>query len=166
MNRKKLLTVVLLGFVVISLTLAVADVTGWRKHGASPLPPTRSPETTTSGVVTLDSTTTAPTLTAIYFHASHRCPTCKKIEAYTHEALQPAITSGQIAWQVADYTAPENAALVERFEVLTSTVVLTEKRGGQIVRFKNVEEVWDHTHDQAEFVTFMRDTWNGFRENL
>jgi hypothetical protein len=158
MNRKRLLTAGLLGFVALSLTMAVADVAGWRRTTPHP-----SSAANPSPVATSDATTA---LTAIYFHAPHRCPTCKKIEAYTHEALQPAIADRQIVWQVADYTAPENAVMVDRFKVLTSTVVLTETRNGEVVRFKNVEEVWDHTDNQTEFVAFMRDAWNGFRENL
>jgi hypothetical protein len=160
MNRKQLLTAGLLGFVAISLVLAVANVAGWRRTPATPSQTaTQSPATTGAG-------TTTTALTAIYFHAPHRCPTCKKIEAYTHEALQPAIADKQIVWKVADYTASENAVMVDRFKVLTSTVVLTETRNGEVVRFRNVEEVWDHTHNQTEFVAFMRDAWNGFREPL
>ncbi|MEX0818999.1 MAG: nitrophenyl compound nitroreductase subunit ArsF family protein [Pirellulaceae bacterium] len=165
MNRKHLLTVGLLGFVALSLTVAVADVAGWRRNMSSQsLAPSRS-ETPNSEALTSDSATTSPALTAIYFHAPHRCPTCKKIEKYTHEALQPDIAGGQLAWEVLDYTSPENAEIVDQFQVLTSTVVLTETQAGQIVRWKNVEEVWDHTQDQAEFVAFMRDTWHGFRED-
>jgi len=159
MSPKQLLTAVLVGFVAISLTLAVAEVAGRRRTTATPS------QTIDQSPVATGHATTATALTAIYFHAPHRCPTCKKIEAYTHEALQPAIAEKQIAWQVADYTAPENAVLVDRFKVLTSTVVLTETRHGEVVRFRNVEEVWNHTDNQTEFVAFMRDAWNGFREN-
>jgi len=160
MNRKQLLTAGLFGFVAISLTLAVADVAGWRRTAATPT------QTMSQSPNANSDATAGSALTAVYFHAPHRCPTCKKIEAYTHEALQPDIADGRIVWQVADYTAPENAIMVDRFKVLTSTVVLTEMRNGEVVRFRNVEEVWNHTHDQTEFVAFMRDAWNGFRENL
>ncbi len=166
MNRKRLLTAGLLGFVALSLTVAVADVAGWRRNITSQSSTTSRSDTPTREALTSGSTAKSPTLTAIYFHAPHRCPTCKKIEAYTHEALLPAIESEQIAWEVADYTSPENAEIVDKFQVLTSTVVLTETQAGEIVRWKNVEEVWNHTQDQAEFVAFMRDTWNGFQEAL
>ncbi|WLD12844.1 nitrophenyl compound nitroreductase subunit ArsF family protein [Planctellipticum variicoloris] len=157
MTRKTLFTAGLLGFVGISLLVAVADIAGWRRAaGPSPIVPAAG----------IESQSTAPQLTAIFFHATQRCPSCKKIEAYSHAALQPEIDSGRLTWEVADYTAPENSALVKELEVFTSTVVLAERHGGRIVRSRNLEEVWDHTHDQAQFAAFIRDAWDHFLEPL
>lgn len=50
--------------------------------------------------------------------------------------------------------------------MLTSTVVMVEKRGGQIVRWKNLEECWDHTDNQSEFSAFIYTAWKDFQENL
>ena len=85
---------------------------------------------------------------AVYFHAPHRCPTCRKIESFAHAALTPEIESGDIAWQTADYTATVHDSLVKQFKVFTATIVLVEVEDGQVIRWKNLEEVWNHTSDQ------------------
>jgi hypothetical protein len=154
MRWKTLLTSGLLVFVAVSLTLAVADVAGWRR-----------PELTDNvGALSTRSSESTAEWTAYFFHAPHRCPTCRKIEEYAHEALQSEIEQGRLAWQVADYTADNNRALVKQFQVMTSTVVLAHRAGNKIVRWKNLEEVWDHTHDRAEFLAFMQDASNEFRK--
>lgn len=166
MTLKSIVTAGLLGFVAISLLVAVADMAGWRVNQSRPSSEGVTATATSVAGATPDSQDAAPRLVAIYFHATHRCPTCKKIEAYSHEALQPEIDGGKLTWETADYTAPENEALVDKLQVLTSTVVMVEKRGGQIVRWKNLEEVWDHTHNQSEFSAFIHTAWKNFQENL
>lgn len=153
MSKKAILTGVMLGFVGLSLVLASMDVVGWR--GAATIPAASDPAAASARY------------TAIFFHAPHRCPTCIKIEKYSHDALQPEIENGALVWQVKDYTTTDNATMINQMEVMTSTVVLAEQRNGKIVRWKNLEQVWDHTHDQSQFAAFMQDAWKEFqRESL
>ncbi len=155
MTRKMLLTSLLLLFVAVSLALAVADVAGWRNNPSLPV--------STAGVSTTSDQQDAE-WTAYFFHATHRCPTCRKIEECAHEALLPEIEQGRLSWQVADYTAPENRALAKQFKVMTSSVVLVHRQEDQIDRWKNLEEVWDHTHDRDQFHRFIHQAWNGFQK--
>lgn len=103
MTTKSIVTAGLLGFVALSLLVAVADVAGWRADRSQP---SSGGVVASVEVATADSQDATPRLAAIYFHATHRCPTCKKIEAYSHEALQPDIDGGKLTWETADYTAP------------------------------------------------------------
>lgn len=160
MTRKTLLTVALLAFVAVSLALAVADMAGWRRHEVADSSASPSP----AGLVSARSQNIGSEWTAYFFHAPHRCPTCRKIEEYAHEALQPEIEQGRMIWQVADYTAPESQTLVKQFQVMTSSVVLVHQQGDRIDRWKNLEEVWDHTHDRAEFLSFMQQASDQFRK--
>jgi len=155
MTRKTLLTSGLLIFVAVSLALAVADVAGWR--GNLEVPASTESSSTTNDKLNAE-------WTAYFFHAAHRCPTCRKIEEYAHEALLPEIEQGRLAWQIADYTAPENETLVSQFRVMTSSVVLVHRQGDRIDRWKNLEEVWDHTHDRSKFHTFMHQAWSTFQK--
>lgn len=150
MSKKTILTSVLLAFVGLSLVLASLDVAGWR--GAA------------TNRATSDPAAESARYTAIFFHAPHRCPTCIKIEKYAHEALQPEIDHGDLLWQVKDYTAADNVAMTKQMEVMTSTVVLAEQQSGKIVRWKNLEQVWDHTHDQPRFAAYMQDSWKEFHK--
>lgn len=157
---KKILTTVLLLFVGVSLLVAVADVAGWRRDTSTESISASADQATHSAVMD----TATPQFTAMYFHALHRCPTCKKIEAYAHDALQSEIEQGKINWEVANYTADTNKHVVEKCNVLTSTVVLLERKGGQIVRWRNLEGVWNHTDDPEAFAAYVNASWDEFKK--
>jgi hypothetical protein len=157
--KKPILTVSLLLFVGVSLLVAMADVTGWRQAPSTQNEPTIAEHAQPTSLADTENAR----FTAIYFHAPHRCPTCRKIEAYAHDALSSEIKEGNIAWQVADYTADEYKAIVEQCEVFTSTVVLVDRQDGEVVRWKNLEEVWNHTNDPEAFEAFINQSWDNFK---
>ena len=155
--KKQIITVVLLLFVGVSIVIAMSDVAGWRTN--SNTDEATAANSNTAGIVSQQK----DGLTAIYFHAKHRCPTCEKIEAFAHDALKTEIEQGNIGWAVADYTTQENQAAVEHCKVLASTVVLVDLKNGEIVRWKNLEKVWDYTHDPKAFETYMDESWTEFK---
>ena len=162
MNTKKLITRTLLVFVAVSLVLAIADASGLRQKLSGKSQESSSDTATVDGTVPADASRYA----AIFYHAKHRCNTCRKIEEYAHSALQPAIDAGEVTWEVSEYTAAENRDIVRSMDVMTSTVVLAERENGKIVRFQNLEDVWLHTDDPKRFASFINDSWKSFRENL
>jgi hypothetical protein len=162
MKAKTLFSILLLGFVVVSVAFAL------RKVGpTSPASQQQTVGTNGAGVTAtsggLNAKLAESQFSAVYFHAPHRCPTCRKIESFAHEALTPDFEAGKLEWQTADYTSAVDASLVEQFKVFTSTVVLVEVQDGKVVRWKNLEEVWDHTGDQADFTAFINQAWSEFQ---
>lgn len=158
--KKSILTVALLLFVGISLFVAVADVVGWRSAASSENGTTAAEEAAPPRASDGENARFA----AIYFHALHRCPTCETIEAYAHDALKSEIEQGQIAWEVADYTAEKNKPIVEKCNVFTSTVVLVDRQDGQVVRWQNLEGVWNYTDDPEAFAAFINESWGKFKK--
>jgi thiol:disulfide interchange protein len=161
-KAKTVVSLLLVAFVAVSLALA------FQKSAPTSFADQKepSPSDGTEGSVTtakLDAKLAEAHFTAVYFHAPHQCATCRKIESFSHAALIPEIKGGNLAWQKADYTTDTNAALVDQFKVVGPTVVLVEVRGGNIVRWKNLEEVWDHTGDQADFTAFIVRAWSQFK---
>lgn len=162
MKTKTIVSVLLLAFVAVSVAFAfrkIGPTTTTNQQRAA-----ASSETNVAATpVGLDEKLAETQFTAVYFHAPHRCPTCRKIESFSHEALTPEIEAGKLAWQIADYTTDANATLVDQFKVFTSTVVLVEALDGKVVRWKNLEEVWNHTSDQADFTAFINQSWSEFK---
>lgn len=161
MRTKTLFSFLLLSFVAVSVALA------FRKIGSES--PSGQQQTASSDGA--DSPATPDGLnaklaesqfSAVYFHSPHRCPTCRKIESFALDALTPEIEAGKVAWRIADYTTDANAKLVDQFKVFTSTIVLVEVQDGKVVRWKNLEGVWDHTSDQADFTAFINQSWSEF----
>lgn len=162
MKTKTLFSVLLLAFVAVSVALAfrkIAPVTSTNEQQAA----TSSEANVATTNVGLNAKLAETMFSAVYFHAPHRCPTCRKIESFSYEALTPEIEAGNVAWQIADYTTDANATLVDQFKVFTSTVVLVEVHDGKVVRWKNLEDVWDHTSDQADFTVFINQAWSEFK---
>jgi hypothetical protein len=158
--KKQVITAALLLFVGVSLFVAVADVAGWRQAASEEGAATDGQ----SEIPSLIDSDTKTRFTAIYFHAKHRCPTCETIEAYAHDALSSEIEQGNIAWKIADYTAEENKPIVQQCEVFTSTVVLLDVQDGKVIRWKNLEDVWNYTSDKTAFTSFMNESWTTFKK--
>ncbi len=162
MKSKTLFSIALLAFVGVSVVFAIRKVT----PESSPSQEQAAVSNEAGFVATpagLNAKLAETQFSAVYFHAPHRCPTCRKIESFSHEALSPEIESGHLGWQIADYTADTNASLVDQFKVFTSTVVLVEVQDGKVVRWKNLEEVWNYTSDQADFTAFINQAWSEFK---
>tara|TARA_R110002049_G_scaffold234002_1_gene407303 strand:+ start:4651 stop:5145 length:495 start_codon:yes stop_codon:yes gene_type:complete len=162
MKTKTLFSMLLLTFVAVSIVFAFRKVAPETTADQEPI--TNSIETATATTpVGLNAKLAGSQFSAVYFHAPHRCPTCRKIEGFSYKALTPEIEAGKLAWQIADYTSGDNASIVDQFEVFTSTVVLVEVQDGKVVRWKNLEEVWNHTSDQEEFTAFIIQALSEFK---
>jgi hypothetical protein len=105
-------------------------------------------------------------IVAYYFHGNKRCSTCRKLEAYSTEAIAGGFASelenGDLVWLVVNTDEEANAHFVTDFELVTKSVVLVEYRDGEVVRFKNLKLVWQLVGDQDGFVRYVRDETAGF----
>jgi hypothetical protein len=99
-------------------------------------------------------------LVVYFFHSETRCPTCRKIEAYAHEAIDDAfqaeLASGEIVWQLANYEAPENAQAARNYEVYSSSVVLVRSQQSQPADWRNLTRVWELVGDKDAFKSYVR----------
>jgi hypothetical protein len=106
---------------------------------------------------------------AFYFHGNVRCATCRKIEAYADEAIAQGfvdeLASGRLAWRVVNIEEPEDKHFVEDFQLVTRSVVLAEFRDGEVVRWQNLDKVWQLVRDKERFVGYVQDETKAFFEN-
>ena len=97
---------------------------------------------------------------AIYFHGNVRCATCKKIESYTDAAVQSGfpeeLEKGTLAWQVINVDEEENTHFVQDFQLVTRSVVLAEYREGKVVRWENLDKVWQLVRSKERFVDYIQ----------
>lgn len=149
------ITAVLLLFVGVSLAwLTVQEV---RRKAALSAPdalanaPVAQPAAVSSNRV----------ITAYYFHGNFRCVTCRKIEAYTESTVKTnfptELTSGSLRWEVINTDEPANAHFVNDFSLTTRSVVLTESQGGRLIRWKNLDLIWELVNDEPGFRKYIAD---------
>ena len=103
-----------------------------------------------------------------YFHGNVRCATCRKIEAYADEAIHTgyadALENGTLTWAVVNVDEAENKHFVEDFQLVTRSVVLAEFDDGNVVRWKNLDKVWQLVRDEDAFVAYIREETSAFLE--
>jgi len=108
----------------------------------------------------------APQLVAYYFHGNFRCPTCRKIEAYSAEAISGGfadeVASGKLEWRVVNTEEAGNEHFVQDFQLTTKSLVLVEYREGEVARFENLTQIWQLVGDKDRFVTYVRDATRKF----
>ena len=103
---------------------------------------------------------TSDGVVAFYFHGNTRCATCRKIEAYADEAIHQgfaeALDSSALRWRVVNIEQPDNKHFVEDFQLVTRSVVLAEYREGNVVRWKNLDKVWQLVRDKDGFTSYVQ----------
>jgi len=119
-----------------------------------------------SASTTAGDTTHQSQFVAYYFHGNIRCATCKKLEAYSQEAISGAfadeLEAGTLSWKVLNTDEKANKHFVTDFELVTKAVVLVEYRDGKVVRFENLKDVWELVGDKDEFIKYVQDSTREF----
>lgn len=75
----------------------------------------------------------------LVFHAAQRCATCKAIDAVVAEVLEndfaDDVKSGKVVLREVDASRPENRALVEKYEIYSTSLLLDAK--GKVTNLTN-----------------------------
>lgn len=97
---------------------------------------------------------------AYYFHGNFRCPTCRKIERYSKEAIElnfpEQLKSGAVIFQSVNIDQPENKHFVQDYQLVTKSLVLVKYENGKQVAWKNPPAVWQHVGDQQAFFDYVK----------
>lgn len=98
---------------------------------------------------------------AYYFHGTARCPTCKKIEAYTEEAVKAefaqALEDGHLVWEPLNVEKNENQHFTSAYKLYSQSVVLSKRKDGEETDWKNLDRVWLLVGDKNAFTTYIQD---------
>ena len=103
---------------------------------------------------------------AYYFHGNLRCATCRKIEAYSEEAISEGfaheLTSGRLVWLAVNTDEAEHKHFVTDFELVTKSLVLVEYQQGEVVRFENLDRIWKLVGAKDAFLEYVNDRTRKF----
>lgn len=102
-----------------------------------------------------------PRVTAYYFHTTQRCASCKKLEAWSHEAIDSAfggpLRDGRLVWKVVNVESKGNEHFVEDYGLYTKSLVLVREASGKPTRWKNLEKIWPLLQDKKAFYEYVQD---------
>jgi hypothetical protein len=164
MNAKKIILIVLSVFVAVSIGYLVYSETGGARR---PLPDVTEQETP-GNVIARGSNSTSPEkqqldriVRVYYFHTTFRCPTCKRIEEYTRNAVLTGFNSeikkGTMAWKAINMEEPQNRHFVDDFKLYTKSVIVVDELKGKMVRWKVLEKTWELVGDKSGFTTYIQE---------
>ena len=107
-----------------------------------------------------DSTATDHTIVVYYFYGNRRCVSCKKIEAYTKEAVTTGfaaeIESGLIEFRPVNTDVEGNEHFMKDYQLYTKSVVLSEVDHGEELRWTNLEKVWKLLSSKEKFIAYVQ----------
>jgi hypothetical protein len=94
-------------------------------------------------------------IVATYFHGDVRCATCKKLEADARAAVEQAfaaeLADGRVVFKAVNVDRPENAHFNEDYKLVTRSLVVTEEVDGKVVRFSNLDKIWQLVRDEVAY---------------
>jgi hypothetical protein len=113
-----------------------------------------------------DSMQTQDGVIAYYFHTTYRCVSCRKIEAYSKLAIETAfaadLASGRLQWRMINIEDTGNEHFVKDYQLFTKSLVLSERRAGREVRWKNLPKVWELLNSEPAFVDYVQTETRAF----
>jgi hypothetical protein len=156
MKSKKIVTLLLLIFVVGSILFLIAKESGANKN---PVDMQMSDTETTIVQNTTKSTETGDKVVVYYFHGNRRCGGCGDIEAYSKETVETKfadkIKSGAIEWKTVNVEKPENKHFIQEFEVYGPTLLISRVKKGKQADWKKLDKVWELIRNKSEFSKYV-----------
>jgi len=103
-----------------------------------------------------------------YFHGRFRCPSCRRIEAFSQEAVQggfsQALKDGRLEWQVVNVEKPWNEHFIRDYQLYTKSLVVVDMQDGRRTKWKNLERVWELLGDKDAFMKYVHEEVRAYLE--
>lgn len=97
---------------------------------------------------------------AYYLHGDRRCATCRKLEAYSEEALREGfpemLKDSTLVWGTINYDRKENEHYLKDYNLFTKALVLTRVRDGNEVEWKKLDRIWDLVNNKEKFLNYVQ----------
>ena len=171
MKPKSIVRILLLVFVVVSGVFLVIKEVRERSESGSISDPSNA--LAASGLAQNAEENTgqgkkSPKVIAYYFHSTFRCPTCRRIEAFSQEAIQQAfaeaLKDGRLEWRVINVEERENRHFVQDYELFTKSLIVVKMKDGKQVQWKNLKRVWELTGKKDAFLQYVQDEIRAYME--
>lgn len=103
---------------------------------------------------------------AYYFHTNTRCSTCRKIEAYSQEAILQGfpyeLKSGTLEMRIVNYEQPENRHFIQDYKLVSKSLILVNLVNGKQTEWTNLKMIWQLTGRKDAFLNYVRKEVRGY----
>ncbi len=119
----------------------------------------------TEGVDTVkankDSAAATPKVIAYYFHTTYRCASCKKIEAYSREAIETGfveeLKTGILKFESINVDESKYKHYIDDYRLYAKSLIISRLEDGKQIEWKNLTKVWQLLRNKEEFFKYVRD---------
>lgn len=95
-----------------------------------------------------------------YFHATKRCNTCTTIEQYSRKTIdsnfKEQLSNEILRFEMINFDEPENRHYLQDYQLLYRALVVVLYRDGKQVKYKNLEKIWQHKGNEADFSKYVK----------
>ena len=103
---------------------------------------------------------TSRTVVAYYFHGNFRCQTCRKLEAFSREAVESGfpedLKAGRLEWRVINVEEPGNEHFVQDYQLVSKALVLVGKEDSKQTQWKNLQDIWTLVNNKEAFIKYVQ----------
>ncbi|MBD3366687.1 MAG: hypothetical protein GF405_00765 [Candidatus Eisenbacteria bacterium] len=152
--------IAVLALSVLFLTSPAGDGSGGADASAVPSVPADTaspgPQRAPTDSTAIDSLRAVPDrVDVLYFHRTARCENCVRFEEYTAgvlaDSLSPELERGTVTWRTVNLDDEGEEGLVERYDILESSLVLSVLEDGEEVAWSKLDGIWVFVEDEALF---------------
>jgi hypothetical protein len=105
-----------------------------------------------------------------YFYTTYRCPTCKKLEAYSRQAIEEGfpreLEEKKIVFSTYNVDEPENSHYTEDYELVTKSLIISLTRNGKEIKWTNLADIWKLVGNQEKFKAYVRSETQAYLKDL
>jgi len=151
----------LASFGIFSSVLVLAlSLWGCSANGAEPSPaPAKQPGSNSAGQVVVT-----------YFHTTFRCPTCRKLEAYSRETVEndfaKQIKENKIVFRTVNLEEAENEHFIKDYKLYTKSLIVSLQENGKEIRWKNLPDIWRLVHSREKFEEYVQSEIEAYLKDL
>jgi len=110
----------------------------------------------------------ADSVIVYYFHGNYRCASCTKIEKYSRDAISnffsKEIKAGFLSFQAVNTDLSENKHFLKDYQLYTKSLVLISVKEGKILKWKNLDKIWQRLNNKAAFYNYVQTETKKFLE--
>jgi hypothetical protein len=113
-----------------------------------------------------DTGSAPPSVVAYYLHREMRCVSCLLVEDMARFAIESRygeqLADGRLAFQLVNIEAPGQEHYEQDFELEFLSLVLAEYDGDRLVRWRNLERIWDLYETPSAFDEYLHNEIDTF----
>ena len=99
-------------------------------------------------------------LVVYYLHSNRRCMTCRKLEAYSQEAVSTGfaeqLTDSTIIWRAVNFEEEGNEHYAKDYQLYTKSLILSMLHDGKETEWKNLDKIWKLVGDKDKFIEYVQ----------